>query len=655
MSLQKSWTRTLILCLALSLSACGGGGGGGSADGGPSPGGSGGPSTTTPPPSDTGGTGTTPPPSDTGGTGTTPPPNDTGGTGTTPPPEGSGGTPPGDGSGGGSGGGTTPPPAGLSLSSATLTFNAASPNSAVPDDQIVTATYSGNETGTVRIVALSNGGTPLNSPIDSMTVFAMNGRTGQATVRASGPDLLGPGSYSDTVIIKACIDSNFICSYNELPGSPQTLTVNYVIGPAPTPPDAVMPRVATAGTSARVILRGTALSGTTSVRFGPHEATDVAVVSDTEVHATYPVLAAGTYVIALNSGAIPFTGSIVAVPPTNYSNDSIVLPEQPARLSFLRYDAERGALLAGGFYFRSANITNKLWRYTHDGLGWSAAQTVDVAGLNDAVLAADGSHLLAVADAGVVELSTADFSILRTTPGPGPGGTGNGSLQLYGIAIANNGMALIRGGTEGVTGPNPMYYFSTQQRSFRAIRTGLFNGDFSRGLLGSDDGSRILGSVSGILPAQPLLRYDASTTLRTHRLASDGGFPTMAARDATKVVVYPLGEGYPLHHRVHSAHDDTLLGVLPGPVDHDDTTLRIRLVVLNPQGTRAYVLRADNTLHTHALDQPTVDGAFVEVGSPVTITLPTQQSQALIATTTPDGRTLFIGGNRGVLVIPTSD
>jgi len=129
----------------------------------------------------------------------------------------------------------------------------------------------------------------------------------------------------------------------------------------------------------------------------------------------------------------------------------------------------------------------------------------------------------------------------------------------------------------------------------------------------------------------------------------------MATRDAAKIVVNPLGQGFPLHHRVYSAHDDTLLGVLRGPVDHDHTTPRIGLVVLNPQGTRAYVLRGDNTLHTHALDQPTVDGAFVEVGSPVTITPPTQQSLALIATMTPDGRTLFIGGNRGVLVIPTHD
>src|SRR5688572_24893239 len=202
MSLQNPWTRTLILCLALSLSACGGGGGGGAAEGGPSPGGSGGPGTPTPPPSDTGGTGTTPPPSDTGGAG------------------------------------TTPPPAGLSLASATLTFNAASPNSAVPEDQVVTATYTGDETGTVRIVALGNGSTPGTTAIDSMTLFSMNGRTGRATVRANGPDLLGPGSYSETVIIKACINSDFVCSTNELPGSPQTLRVNYVIGPAPTPPDA---------------------------------------------------------------------------------------------------------------------------------------------------------------------------------------------------------------------------------------------------------------------------------------------------------------------------------------------------------------------------------------------------------------------------------
>jgi hypothetical protein len=200
-----------------------------------------------------------------------------------------------------------------------------------------------------------------------------------------------------------------------------------------------------------------------------------------------------------------------------------------------------------------------------------------------------------------------------------------------------------------------MYYFSTQERSFRAIRFGFLNGDFRRGLRGSDDGSRILGSVSGIHPSQPLLRYDASSTLRTHRLASDGRFPTMAMRDGAKIVVSPRGEGYPLHHRVHSAHDDTLLGVLPGPINFDDTTPGIRLVEVNPQGTRAYVLRGDNRLHTYALDQPTVNGAFVEVGSPVTITPPTAQALELIATMTPDGRTLFIGGNRGVLVIPTQD
>lgn len=79
----------------------------------------------------------------------------------------------------------------------------------------------------------------------------------------------------------------------------------------------------------------------------------------------------------------------------------------------------------------------------------------------------------------------------------------------------------------------------------------------------------------------------------------------------------------------------------------------MKLDVSRDLASRAYVLRDNNNLHTYALDQPTAaDGSFIEVGSPTAIVPPTQNNNGLLATMTPDGRTLFIGGNRGVLVIP---
>lgn len=599
MSITRPWATVLILCLSLWLSACGGGGGGSSTNN-----------------SNSGGS---------GGTGTTPPP-DTGGP-TTPPPT---------------------PTTGLSLSTTTLTFHAASPNSPVPADQFVTATYNGTVTGTLRIVPLQGDDVQGVRPMDSMTIFGINYGPGEATVRPTSPDLLGPGTYTQTVLVRACVDGNSTCSGTQLPGSPQTITITYVVGAVPPPPDAVMPHVAIAGEAGRVIVRGSGLSGMTTVHFGPHAATNVSVVSDTEVHATYPALANGTYAVSLNSGTIPFTGSIVATPVTSYASDTIDLPEEPSTLAFLRYDAERSALLVGGSNFASTGVTSKLWRFTHDGTDWGLTRTVDLAGLNDAVISADGSHVLAVADAGVVELSAQDLSISRSTPRPTQP-LSHGNQYFYSIAIANNGLAVINALTQAGLDQSPIYYFSTTDRTLHLTRTGLGNSSYSRRLLGTMDGSLVLGSIIDLYPSQPQLNYDASSALRTYRIPTTQRIPTMATRHG-QIIVASRRDGFPLNAVVYSAQSDTPLGVLPGPANGSDSASIISLVEVNPRGTRAYVVRADNTLHTYALDQPTIGDAFQEVGTPITLTAPKGY-----ATMTPDGRTLFLGNALGVLVIPTLD
>lgn len=599
MSFTRPWATALILCISLGLSACGGGGG-----------------SSTPNNANAGGSGPTPPP----GTGepTTPPP-------TTPPP--------------GTGEPSTPPPStpttGLSFSPATLTFSAASPNAALPAEQVITATYNGTVSGNVRIVALSDG-IPAPQPIESMTRFNGDNTPGQAIVRPISPDLLGPGTHTETVTVRACVDGGTVCATNQLPGNPQTFTVTYVIGAAPVPPAVVMPRLAVAGTPGRVIVRGPSLGATTTVHFGPHAATNVSVMSDTEVHASYPALGSGTYAVALNSGAIPFSGSILAMPPTNYSNDSVDLPAGSWGLTFLRYDAERGALLVGAYDSGPGTIPSRLWRFTHDGADWNVTDTVEMDGVQGAAVSPDGSRILATAYAGVVELSAQDLTVLRTTPRPT-----EPPIPVFGnIAVANNGLALI--------GAGALYYFSM------ADRTLTRSGD-GRGVLGTMDGSLVLGGGPGVTSGQEMFNYDASSTLRSYyRIATDPPVPIMAMRHGDRMVIDP-GSGFPSDLVVYSAQGDTPLGVLPGAQTIHEASLSIRLAEVNPQGTRAYALREDNTLHTFALDRPTVGGAFPEIGTPRTLVLPTLNSYRLIATMTPDGRTLFIGGNRGVLVIPTLD
>jgi len=594
MAFTGQWSLVLVLGASLGLSACGGGGGGG--------------------------TDTTPPPS--GGTGTNPPPNPGGGNGGDP---------------------TTPPPAtGFSLSPTTITFTAATPNSSVPASQVVTATYNGIVTGTLRVVALSPD-VPPPQAMHSMTNFLGDGNARQATVLPDGPDLLGAGTHTQTVTVRACIDGDSVCSTNQVPGSPQTFTVNYVIGPPPVPADLVMPRVATMGIAERVVIRGSALGGTTSVHFGSTAATSVVVVSNTEVHATYPAsLGAGVHAVTLNSGAIAFTGSIVAVPPTNYSSATLDLPADPETLRFLSYDAERRALFAGAIGGEA------IWRFTYDGTSWSAPQVFPIAGLAHAVLSPDGSRIFATTRSdGMLELDADDLSVLRSTPAPLQE-DGTGPVWLQTLTIANNGMAYVAGNST----TSPSYYFSIVDRTFNTTRTSGGTG-VNRASL---DGSRLMGSGSSVWPPATLGFYDSSTMMRSQKSPSSSHVTVMAARHGDKYVTLPQ-EGASLQHYVYATADDALLGRLPGStsVSESNASNRPLLAEVNPQGTRAYLLMEDEVLHTYALDQPTVDGLFPEIGTPLTIDTRDTFNARLIATMTHDGRALFIGGNRAVLVIPTLD
>src|SRR5206468_6321555 len=77
-------------------------------------------------------------------------------------------------------------------------------------------------------------------------------------------------------------------------------------------------------------------------------ASTFSVVSDTEVHATYPALTAGTYPVQLQSnlGASRSLANLVVVGAPSYTATTIAYPDATSKsINSIRYDAERQALV----------------------------------------------------------------------------------------------------------------------------------------------------------------------------------------------------------------------------------------------------------------------------------------------------------------------
>ncbi len=555
---------------------------------------------------------------------------------------------------GGSSGSTPPGPSGptFSVSPTTVTFNATSPFTAAPAGATLVGTVSGAATlsGTLYIVITGPIGIP-SSPVDSVSNPTISGNSGQVTIVPKSPDMVGAGTTSATLSVHACLNDP-TCATGELSGSPQSISVSYTVASA-IPPDSVMPHVAVAGATGDVVIRGNHLTGTSDVKFGTVAATKVTVISDTEVHASYPPLPEGSYALSLNSGAIAFTGSIVARSSINYPAETLALPETPALISFLRYDADRRALLVGGLYYKVQTTTvNKLWRYTYTGASsapaWGTPASTPIDGLADTQLSPDGSALFAIATDGVLELSPDGLTTLRAaSSGPSPG-------DYTHLAIANDSMAILT--TRALA---PSYYYDTKAGTFLTL-TMPFGQITPNEVAGTADGSRLMAPSTGMTPAPLILDYTASTSKRIFTAPSGGIGGIAFSNNANRIVVSDPNNASPA--KVYAAD----YGMTPDGVSHPLGTLPLNAtgadlsqsfvtIIVNPQGTRAFVLRQNGTLHSYALDQPTAsNGDFPEVGAGISLPIPdTAPYGAEVKTAiTPDGNTLFIAGNKGVQVVP---
>lgn len=523
--------------------------------------------------------------------------------------------------GGSSSSGSTGSQGSVSFSTNTVSFKATGPFAQAPAAQTITGTASGVTSGTIYVTV------QVNSPNSLFTVSDLTivNHSGQVTVTPAVPSSLSVGSFSGSITINVCLNDPK-CNTGQLSGSPQTIPVKYDIASG-VDGNVVTPRVVAANAVGTVILRGAGFTGATSVNFGSTAASSLTVVSDSEIDASYPALAAGTYPVTINSGSISFSASMLAVSPPAFTATAIPYPADvaqtfPSPPAGIEYDAQRSALfllIAGG---TSTNPT--LVRYAFDGSAWGSPTEVSIAGLVQIRLSADGSHLLAL-----VAADTAHTSMLELDPvtmaQTNITTTSNPETEYAcGFALANDGNAIV----------TPQFTY------------GFAFGTFSRVFTPMSDGGNCppVASGNGAIVAMNTAAYIASTGLIAHPGAQTG---TGATADLA-------GDKF-----LYSGTVQTQNGELLGDV------LGLFGQIINSPGTRVYGVTPDPTtgvptLITFDLTAPPSGNPplFPQVGTP--ITLPNNCSASgcpqgfYLLATTPDGSVIFIAGPDGVVVQPIS-
>ena len=503
-----------------------------------------------------------------------------------------------------------PPPATLSLSASSVSFRAAAPYAKAPGTETITGTVTNlTASGTLYITVT------VNNPNSMFTVtnVTITGNSGQLNVIPATPSSLGVGSFHGTLTVSACLNDPS-CKTGQLAGSPQTIPVDYDI-PSGVDGDTVTPHVVPANTAGTVILRGAGFTGATSVSFGSVAATSVTVVSDSEIHAAYPALPASTYSVAIDSGAISYTASLVAFSPPAFTQ--MVLPYYGAtQVPFsttIEYDAQRTALFA--LLPPQTGPTNILLRYAFDGSTWSETQT-SLTYVQEIKLSPDGTHLLVLVQTGeqssIEELDPVTLAETNVTLLP--------TRDTCSFSFANDGNVIVG------LGPSPDIMFGTFSRVLTPMSAAV------GGCPQATSGNGAIVALSGA-------NYVASSEV----VVQPG-----ATGDSADLV----GDKFVSGNEVVSQTGQVLGYLSTG------------LSVINPAGTRAYSYTADPvscaptlaTFDLTATPSGSPNPQFPVVGTPIALPSSCDNStnsgyELLI---TPDGNTVFISRPDGVVVQPVT-
>jgi len=518
-------------------------------------------------------------------------------------------------------------------------FQAASPWSARPANQVLTGTVTGAISGNLFIIV------EVNNPeiAGAQNVTVVNDTQGQGTIVPVLPSTLGSGTHTGTLTVRVCLNSP-TCASGNLVGSPRTINLTYNV-PSVVERDTVTPYVVNTGFVGQVILRGTGFTPATTVTIGGVAVAPASVqfVGATELRVTPPALAAGTHAVQLNGGALAFTGSLVVVAPTAFAEAFLPHPATPWATRSLEYDAAQSALLVTG----GSGGGIELKRYAFTGGVWAAPVLAasPPAGLRQIRMSHDGSRLLALVSTDTPPTTAIHEFVPNTLVfdrGTALPFDPNHPL-VYGesFALANDGSLILSTRLSGSGNRFPIR-FDTQDRVFTHL---VVEGDQLIGSVAPGNGSFVLLDAG----TPPVIRYNSSNAVITRGSGTPVLLPVFSGQQPSADLTGAKFQA--MHAIVNSSFQ--LLGYT------SDFGIAAAAVI-NRAGTRAYVFEpaGNGQIRTYDLTVAATGTPLryseLVVGSPTA--LPAGNHPGTGAeyrmTITPDGGTVFISGSAGIAVQP---
>lgn len=507
------------------------------------------------------------------------------------------------------------------ISTNAMAFSATVTDAAAPASQVFTATF-GSDIAHLAVVHTG-------AAIGTVT-SVMNGRSATITVDPAAPGTIGPGAFVGAVAVTGYTCADATCS-KLAAGATSTVSINYQVSPVV---QLVTPYVATSGTSDEVVIRGIGITSfnVQGVRFGDVAATTYTIPPQTtsEIRATHPALAAGSYPVSLvasdHQGDIPTTATLVVVDPTTYAATTLPYPSPTSAVRRLIYDAERRALLvvndAGG----------SVVRYQYSGSAWSAPTAV-AAGLSDVALSAKGTSLYGITSTDLVPVDPVALTVGTAVAAP--------SLPtdavLGNIVVGNDDVAMITTGRTATSTPTNTYlYFPISNTLIRTDST--FN-NATPVMAANGTIAYLTQSDASFTADVGVGRYVvASNSFSTSSavLARQNTTAPAISRNANRLVINGV--------RVYDGAE-ALLGQLP---------VSTAAVAFKPDGSRLYAYDANAggiLVYDTSAD---LDGAvYAPLGPAVPLAGDPGPGTNVHMAISPDGLTLFLAGTTQVVVQPT--
>ena len=518
--------------------------------------------------------------------------------------------------GGGSGGGNAAVSV-TSVSTHTLAFSAASPDDPTPAAQTFTATIS---PGTLYFAVIPNG-----SAIATAS-FTLSGSTATVTVSPAAPSALGAGTFTGIVTVsgQSCADAQ--CT-SLISGQRQDVNVTFQIPPTVR---FVAPYVGQTNTAGTVLIRGQGFQKfpVEGVSFGATAASAFAVLSDTEIQASYPALATGSYAVQVQAstspGAIVSSATLAVIDPTAYAAAAVSYPAPVTQVKRLVYDAERQALLLA-----VDSSGGEILRYAYTGGAWATPMVAPIGSLEDIALSTAGTQLLALSQTDVTPIDPASLAAGSVIAGPS---LVAGSF-LKNLAVTNTDTAIVTTGFSGST-TSLVYLYGVRSTAFTQPVTAIALDNATP--TASADGSlvAIAQGDTSLTTAPSTYQYLSATNAFSATVAINQNAVAPALdRNAARIVLNGINVYDPSYN---------LLGTLPS------TTLA---VVVKPDATRAYIWdSAAAAVLSFDLTATASGAALPQVGTATVLSAdPGSGVQMAIS---PDGGTLFLAGSNQIVVQP---